>query len=205
MDRGTMNGLVAEDQTFTEEAWGAVTDAEFQECTFVGCDFSEARFQAVRFIDCTFERCDLSMLKPIDCTVGGSQYVDCRMLGIDWTLAVWPRVPLHEPNAFVRCDLSMSTFADLMLGAVRFEECRLREVTYRDANLAGAVFDRSDCAGADFLGADLSGASFRGVVGLWLDPRSVRLEGATVDPATGASILESLGVNLSIDETEPPR
>jgi uncharacterized protein YjbI with pentapeptide repeats len=197
-----VKGIYAEDEVFTEENWKSVIDGEFQVCTFVACDFSEAEFRAVRFVGCTFERCDLGLLKPTDCTFGESRFEDCRMLGIDWTLAAWPSVPLYESNAFVRSDLSMGTFTDLVLGPVRFEDCRLREVSYRNAALGESVFDGSFCEGADFLGADLTGASLRRVVGLHLDPRSTRLEGATVDAATGVSILESLGINLADDEPE---
>lgn len=204
MGRGAVDGLMAEGETFTDEKWGSIVGAEFQDCTFVGCDFSGARWRSVRFIGCTFHRCDVSLVKPTDCTIGDSRFEDCRMLGVDWTLAVWPRVPLHEPNTFVRCDLSMSTFTDLVLGATRFEECRLREVSYRNAKLGEAVFDGSDCSGTDFLGADLSGAGLRRVADLHLDPLSTRLKGAIVDAATGVSILESLGINLATDDLEGP-
>jgi uncharacterized protein YjbI with pentapeptide repeats len=200
-----IEGLIAEGESFRDVDWASISESEFRDCTFVACDFSETLIRNVRLVGATFRECDVSLFKPTDCSIGGSQFEDCRMLGVDWTLANWPRVPLHNPNAFIRCDLSLGTFTDLMLGAVRFEQCRLREAFFRNATLTGAVFDRSDCSGADFLGADLSGASLRNVAGLWLDPRSTRLEGATVDPATGASILESLGINLSIDEGEPRR
>jgi uncharacterized protein YjbI with pentapeptide repeats len=201
--REVIDGLITEGETFKDADWGSVSESDFRDCTFVACDFSEAQFRSVRFVGATFRQCDLSLLKPTDCSIGESQFEDCRVLGVDWTVAKWPRVPLHDPNTFSRCDLSLGTFTDLMLGAVRFEECRLREATFRNTTLTGAVFDRSDCSGADFLGADLSGASLRNVDGLWLDPRTTRLEGATVDPAAGALILESLGINLSTDEGEP--
>ena len=205
MGRDAVANLVAEDQTFTEETWAAITESEFSECRFEGCDISEAVFRAARFIDCTFVRCDMSLMKVTDCTFGGSRFEDCRMLGIDWTRGTWPRIPLHEPNTFVRCDLSMNTFTDLVLGAVRFEECRLREAGFRHAFLADSVFDGSDCAGADFLEADLSGASLQRTVSLIVDPRTTRLEGATVDAATGAAILESRGINLAMEDRPGPR
>lgn len=196
MEGESISGVVAEGSTFTGVHWQRVTDAEFLGCTFVGSDLSNADIRGSRFIECRFERCDLSMWKPKDSVFGECRFEDCRMLGIDWTGASWPRVPLHEANVFVRCDLSMGTFADLDLGATGFTECRLRETSYRLARLGGSAFEGSDCLGADFHGADLSGASLVGVKGLAVDPQSTKLVGATIDAPTGVAILESLGINL---------
>jgi uncharacterized protein YjbI with pentapeptide repeats len=202
MSRESVTGVVAEGEIFIDTSWAEVVDAEFHGCTFAGADLHEAEVRGSKFVDCRFERCDLSLWRPVDSVFGGSRFEDCRMLGIEWTLAVWPRVPLHEPNEFVRCDLSMGTFANLDLGAVTFGECRLREVSYRETRMPGARFDGSDCLGADFYGADLTEAGLIGVDGLALDPRDTKLEGAGVDGATGAAILEMLGINLMVTGLE---
>ncbi len=199
-------GVVVEGTTFTGVNWRSVTDSEFLECTFVDSDLSDAPISMSRFIDCRFERCDLSLWKPVDTVFGACLFEDCRMLGIDWTLASWPQVPLHEPNRFVRCDLSMGTFADLELGGVAFSECRLHETSFRFARMGDSDFDGSDCQVCDFHGADLSGARLVRVVGLAVDPLSTTLTGATIDAATGVAILESLGLKLDTpDETDDHR
>jgi uncharacterized protein YjbI with pentapeptide repeats len=199
-------GAGEEEELFTDVNWAEVLEAEFRSCTFIGCDFSGAQIRKSRFVDCHFQRCDLSLFKPTDSVFGGSRFEDCRMLGVDWTMAVWARVPLHEPTVFVRCDLSLGTFTDLDLALVTFEECRLREVSYRNARLVGARFQGSDCEAADFLGADLTDACLTGVRGLWVDPRTTKLEGATVDATSAVVILESLGINLDWNEDDvPPR
>lgn len=205
MSRESVREISNEGTVFTDADWEEVVDAEFHSCTFVGADLHEALVRNTQFIDCRFERCDLSLWRPTDSTLGGSQFEDCRMLGIDWTLAVWPSVPLHDANRYVRCDLSMGTFANLDLGPATFDECRLREVSYRETRLVGAQFGRSDCLGADFHGADLSGAGLVGVEGLVVDPRTTKLVGATVDAATGVTILEMLGINLGESGAEDPQ
>jgi uncharacterized protein YjbI with pentapeptide repeats len=200
MNTEAVEGAAAEGTVFTDVNWGSVIESEFQGCTFVGADLSEAVIADSRFVDCHFQRSDLSLWKPTDSVIGGCVFEDCRMLGIDWTLASWPRVPLHEANAFARCNLSMGTFADLDLGPVRFGECRLRETSFRHARMAGADFGGSDCRGADFHGADLTGALLVGVLDLSVDPRSTKLEGARVDAVTGVGILELLGITLDSAE-----
>lgn len=200
-----MAGTVADGSVFADVNWGSLVDAEFLDCTFIGSDLSESQVANSRFVDCRFERCDLSLWRPIDAVIGGCTFEDCRLLGIDWTLAAWPRVPLHEANVFLRSDLSMGTFADLDLGAATFAECRLRETSYRHARLPGADFRGSDCRGADFHGADLTGAGLGGAIDLIVDPLTTKLEGATVDAETGVSILASLGlILLSGDDADPP-
>jgi uncharacterized protein YjbI with pentapeptide repeats len=204
VERETVTGLVFDGSVFADVNWERVENAEFQGCTFVGSNLNEAVVKASRFVECRFERCDLSLWKPTDSVVGGCHFEDCRMLGIDWTIASWPRVALYEANTFLRCDLSHSTFADLDLGPTRFSECRLRESSFRFARMAGADLKESDCLGTDFHGADLSGAALVGVAGLTVDPLSSKLQGATVDADGAIAILESLGINLEAVQPDPP-
>ena len=202
VEREAVSGMVVEEETFTDVNWERVNDSEFDACTFVGSDFSEAIVSDTRFVDCRFERCDLSLWKPAGSLIGGCHFEDSRLLGIDWTLADWPRVALNEANAFLRCDLSMGTFADLDLGPTRFIECRMRESSFRFARMAGADLKGSDCLGADFHGADLSGASLVGVAGLAVDPIASKLDSAIVDAEGAIAILESLGINLEAVEPD---
>jgi len=203
MEREVIAGTVAEGAVFTGVDWGSVIDGEYLRCTFVGSRLSEGTAAESRFVECRFEKCDLNLWRPINSVIGGCLFIDCRMLGIDWTQAVWPRVPLHEANVFTRCDLSLGAFADLDLGPVLFEECRLREVSFRHARMAGADLSGSDCLGADFYAADLSGARLVGVKDLSVDPRTAKLEGSTVNAVTGMAILESLGITLEASELDP--
>ena len=202
VERETVTGVVADQSVFADVNWERVADAEFHGCTFVGADFSEAKVTDTRFVECRFERCDLSLWKPTRSVIGESHFEDCRLLGVDWTLASWPRVALYEANTFLRCDLSMGTFADLDLGATRFSECRMRESSFRFTRMAGADLKGSDCLGADFHGADLSGASLVGVAGLGVNPMSSKLDGATVDAEGAIAILEALGINLETVEPD---
>ena len=202
MERETVTGVVVDQSVFADVNWERVEDAEFHGCTFVGSDFSDAIVTESRFVECRFERCDLSLWKPANSVVGGCHFEDCRLLGVDWTLASWPRVALYEANTFLRCDLSMGTFADLDLGPTRFSECRLRELSFRFARMAGADLRGSDCLGTDFHGADLSGAALVGVAGLTVDPISSKLDGATVDAEGAIAILQSLGINLETVEPD---
>lgn len=197
--------MAFEGVVFTDVNWDRVEESEFQGCTFVGSNFSEAIIKASRFVECRFERCDLSLLRATDSVVGECHFEDCRMLGIDWTLASWPQVALYDPNTFLRCDLSMGTFADLDLGSIRFSDCRLREASFRFARMAGADLRGSDCSGADFHGADLSGAGLVGAGGLEIDPLTSNLHGATVDADGAIAILQSLGINLETVEADRVR
>jgi len=203
VERETVSGMVAEGAIFTDVSWERVEESEFHGCTFVGSNLSEAIVSDTRFVECRFERCDFSLWKPSGSLIGSCRFEDSRLLGIDWTLADWPRVALYEANVFLRCDLSMGTFADLELGSIHFIECRLRESSFRFARMAGADLRGSDCLGTDFQGADLSGAGLVGAIGLLVDPLSSKLQGATVDAAAGIAILGSLGINLESVETDP--
>jgi uncharacterized protein YjbI with pentapeptide repeats len=165
--------------------------ADFTDCTFAGCAFGSVRLSACRFFDCRFERVDASAANFIDCTFRGTTFVDCKLLGINWTI-------LRNLQAcnWERCLLDDGSFAALELEAVEWIECRLRQVDFSDCNLRRAKFHGSLLEGANFNGAQLAQADFAGVNDLALDPHHVRLGETSVEMVVVLRMAALLGLKI---------
>ena len=183
---------------FPEGSWDAasIEDAEFRDCRFTAVSFSGLEVRNCRFIECSFLRCDLSVMQPLDSVFAGCSFEDCRITGVAWGTARWPKDPLYGPNRFERSDLGLSDFSDLRLPGIVVRECRVREAVFRNTRLTGADFSGSDCTGADFGGADLREARLVDAGGAHLDPRFNRLEGAVVDAAGARRMLDALRIEI---------
>ena len=94
-------------------------------------------------------------MKVPDTVFSGCRFLECRLVGINWTEGRWPKRPLHGPNSFYKCDLSMSTFAGLDVTGSRFGSCRAHDVGFFEALLVDVDVEGTDPSGADFDRADL--------------------------------------------------
>jgi uncharacterized protein YjbI with pentapeptide repeats len=132
----------------------------FEDCRFEHCDFSDAALRDCRFRDCEFADCNLSLAR-----LSGSQFdarfVDCKLVGIDWTQAHWPTIRIGGALAFERCALNDSSFFGLSLRELAMIECRAHDVDFTDADLEDADFRHSDLRGALFRRCRLARADFR--------------------------------------------
>jgi fluoroquinolone resistance protein len=74
----------------------------FEDCEFSNCNFSETIFQQCEFTNCSFSQCDFSLAKPELSQFRGVQFTECKMIGIDWARASWPKVAFFSPLKFIR-------------------------------------------------------------------------------------------------------
>ena len=135
---------------------------EFADCTFTGCSFLETRFAGCRFVDCAFVRCDLSLCRVEDCSFTTVRFVDCQVIGVNWTEASWPAFGLSYTIGFERCALSHSTFIGWRLKRVEMVDCQAREADFSEADLSLANCTGTDFEGSRFVHTDLTQADFRG-------------------------------------------
>ncbi len=168
----------------------------FEDCSFKNCNFTETEFMNCRFIDCSFSHCNLSVMKIDGSEFCETLFEDSKLMGIDWTGARWPDIPLLSPIKFFRCILDDSVFMGLSLNDVVIEECKAREVDFREGSFSGACFRSTDFAGSLFNETDLSGADFTDAVNYRIDLNRNRVKGAKFSRQEAVSLLESLGIEL---------
>ena len=148
--------------------------AEYENCVFEGCDFSNGYLDNQHFMECRFVDCNLS-----NATIAHTQFNDvlfehCKMMGLKF----------EESNDFLmdisfkHSILNLSSFIGLSLKKKHFLDCKMVEVDFTNANLTQAKFDNCHLDRAIFRNSVLEGADFSSAYNFNIDPDSNRLKNA---------------------------
>jgi uncharacterized protein YjbI with pentapeptide repeats len=173
-----------------------ITKAEFEDCTFVSCDFSETFFFACKFIECRFVNCNLGVMKLTNSKMSDVEFVSCKMIGIDWTMADWKSLLNAQPLRFRECILNDSNFFGLNLDEIVMNECKAKEVDFSNGSFQKADFKGTDFKGAFFANTHLEGANFIDTSNTMIDIRSNHLKGAIFSRYEALFLLETMGIVL---------
>ncbi|WP_167856485.1 pentapeptide repeat-containing protein [Hymenobacter metallicola] len=153
------------------ERWDAHTlaahpETEFEQCHFVGCDFSGASLGHFRFTDCLFERCNLASAKLSGAGLQNVAFTDCKLSGVQFAAC---RDFLFEVH-FEGCQLHYASFFGKKLRATKFVRCSLTDADFTSADLTEAVFQDCTLSNAVFRNTLLTGADFTTASQFSIDP-----------------------------------
>ena len=169
---------------------------EFEECEFRECNFTEALFRRCRFIDCTFTRCNLSLLKVAQSGFTGVSFDECKLVGVDWTRAAWPRLVFSSSLAFSHCILNDSSFFGLELDEIVLEACKAHDVDFREGSFCRARFVDTDLTHSLFGKTNLTQADFTDASHYDIDIFNNRLSQAKFSRYEAIRLLDSLDIEL---------
>lgn len=171
---------------------------EFYECTFSDCVFTEAVFDHCRFVDCTFQGCDLSLAQVPGCTFRGVTFEKSKLVGIDWTKAIWGRKQgILNSVGFAECTLNYSTFIGAPMPGLRMTQCLAHDVDFAEADLTSADFTGTDLADSRFWQTNLTGADFTGATGYAIAATLNTLKKTKFSLPEAISLLYSLDIVLT--------
>lgn len=173
-----------------------LTGSEFHDCWFEACDFAESVFQGCRFVGCTFKECDLSLLQVPGSAFSATRFVDCRVIGVDWTQADWSGVSLGQPIGFERCAIRHSTFIGLSLPGIQIRACVAADVDFREADLSRADFSDSDLTDSLFVNTNLSEADLSTAHNYQIAPHKNVIKGARFSLPEAMSLLFNMDIVL---------
>lgn len=187
-DGGIFEGVDFEDVALSGRR---LSDAELDACRFLSCDLSEARLEDCSFIDCELRSCDLTLTRVGGTSFRGVRFVECRLLGVDWTEAA---TALGLEIVFERCVLDGSSFVGLRPERLKMVDCRAREVNFAGADLTGASFPGTSLAGARFQGTTLTRADLSGALDVLFDPAENRLDQTRLSLEAAVGVLGVAGI-----------
>ena len=61
--------------------------SSYEECRFIGLDFTAVKVSQSKFLDCTFEECNLSNCSLVDTVLNGVSFYNCKLLGLHFEYA----------------------------------------------------------------------------------------------------------------------
>ncbi len=172
-----------------------IEDIEFESCSFEKCNFNRVSFKNCIFSECTFKHCDLSLISVLGSQFSGIVFADCKIIGIDWTKALWASLTIM-PNKFYRSVLNDSSFWELSLEKVEFIECELKDTDFREAKLKGANFSYSDLSDALFRNSDLSSSNFSHCKNYDIDINQNIIKDAKFSRYDAVRLLNGIGIKL---------
>lgn len=173
-----------------------ISNSEFEECEFNDCDFASSIFAHCTFINCTFNRCNLSLVKLTSSRVFEVNFVECKLVGIDWTKASWPSFNITSELNFVKCILNDSSFFGLTLNELKLDECKLHEVDFRECNLMNSSMVYCDFTNSLFMRTNLQDVDFTESCHFNINVLENNVSQAKFSRFEALSLLHSLGIEL---------
>lgn len=169
---------------------------EFEECTFTDCNFSSATFENCNFINCSFTRCQLSLISVSYTRFFGISFLECKVVGVDWTRANWSAYHKDFEVSFRQCILNDSSFFGLTLQALVLDECKVHDVDFREGDFSHAVMTYSDFTHSLFMRTNLQSANFAEATQYSINILENQVKGAKFSKHEAVYLLESLGIEL---------
>jgi len=148
---------------------------------FEGIDFTKQKITHGEFDD--------SKLNDID-------FISCKMIGIDWTMADWKSLLNANPIRFSKSILNDSNFFGLHLENIIMKVCEVKEVDFTSSFLKNGNFTKSDFKGSIFHSTNLEGANFTDTSNSSINLKTNHLKGAIFNRYEALYLLESMGILL---------
>jgi fluoroquinolone resistance protein len=191
------------DQTFQGLVMGgeSLRDCLFSDCKFVKSRLTDIDFESCSFHNCQFQNCDLSLIRVNNSSFVSTSFKECKMIGINWTDAYWPKGRLLATLHFEGCSINHSVLAGLILPRIHIQRCVALEVDFTEADLSEADCRSSDFAKSRFFNTNLSGANFSGATNYTIAPGTNKIKGAIFSLPEAMSLLYNLDIILT-DEAE---
>ncbi|TMQ91723.1 pentapeptide repeat-containing protein [Actinomadura soli] len=154
--------------------------AVFTDCTFRGARFNASTHTDAAFVNCTFVRCGFFDATFTGCKLVGSMFDGCtydllKVKGGDWSFTGLPGA-----------DLRRASFKDARMREVDLTGARCAGAEFRDVDLSGSVLHKADFSGCDLRGSDISA----------IDPFTVGLRRAVIDPFQAVVLATALGLDV---------
>jgi len=188
-DSQNFDGLVCENKE--------IRSREFNDCIFTGCLFAKTIFRKCKFCDCTFKECDLSLIGVNGCSFTNTKFESSKVMGVNWTEAMWPKGKFLNTVDFSDCLISHSTFIGLQLREITMKKCVARDMDFSDANLSKANCTHTDFADSRFSHTDLTEADFSGATNYYIDVTLNVIKKTRFSLPEAMSLLYSLDIVLT--------
>lgn len=117
---------------------------EYENCSFIHCNFNGVDISNSIFVDCEFVDCNLSLIKSHHVVFRDVRFKGCKLIGILFETCNEYGLTI----GFDHCILDNSSFYGTKVKAIQFLHSSLKEVDFTNADLSSSTF--SDC---DFLNA----------------------------------------------------
>lgn len=148
--------------------------AEYDNCLFACCIFTDANIANITFTECVFQGCNLSMAQAGHTALKNVKFINCKMTGFNFSHCD----PFLLQVEFDECILQLASFYKLKLKNTNFNNCNLREADFTEADLTSASLNGCDLTHAIFRDTNLEKSDLRNATNYSIDPDMNKLKKA---------------------------
>ena len=148
--------------------------SEYDNCSFINCDFSSSDISNCTFIECKFEDCNLSNTLTKNTAFQEVIFLNCKIVGLKFNSCSHFLLSF----SFKNCQLNLSSFYQLKIKTTQFNDCSLQEVDFTEADLTSSVFNNCDLNRAIFDQTNLEKVDFRTATNYDIDPENNQIKNA---------------------------
>lgn len=169
-----------------------LTIGEYENCTFINCDFSEANLSDINFLECEFIGCNFSLVKLTNTSLREVRFKKCKLLGLHFEDCNNLLITID----FEDCILNISSFYKLKLKKTRFINSNIIDVDFTETDLNKSIFENCDLKSTTFQNTNLEGADFRSSYNYSIDPDLNRIKKAKFSIQWIAGLLDKYDIDI---------
>jgi uncharacterized protein YjbI with pentapeptide repeats len=165
-----------EDKNFEKENYSdsIFEIGEYENCKFIGCDFSNVDLKNCIFDSSVFIDCNLTNVKLKNTTFSDHLFVNCKLLGLHFDDCK----EFGFAANFENCNLNLASFFKRKIKGTKFKNCSLHEVDFTEADLSLCLFDNCDFRLATFENTNIEKADFRSSMNYRINPSTNKIKKA---------------------------
>lgn len=166
-----MDGEKIENQDFQVSA---PLKGDYENCSFINCNFSNADLSEINFLECEFLNCNLSLTGIPQTSFRDVIFKNCKIVGLHF----------EESNSllmsftFEGCTIELCSFNKLKLKKTVFRNARITEADFTETDLSYSKFISCDLQRTIFFQSNLEGVDFRTSFNYIIDPEQNRIRKA---------------------------
>ncbi|KOS05902.1 hypothetical protein AM493_07535 [Flavobacterium akiainvivens] len=183
-----------EERTFIKEDFTAtpLPLAEYDNCTFEGCNFENSKLNGIVFTDCEFIDCNLGNALLSGTAFKVVTFTNCKLLGLNFGSVD----PFLFEASFNGCQMQLVSFYKLKLKNTKFINCKLPDADFSEADLTNAVFKECELTKAVFDNTILEKADLRTAYNYAIDPERNRIKKAKFSKEGLAGLLLKYNIDI---------
>jgi len=147
---------------------------EYENCTFIACDFSNSDLTDIIFSECTFVCCNLSLAKLTKTAFREIKFKECKMLGLRLENCSQFGLSFSIDD----CNLTHASFYQTKLKKTTFKNSQFHEADFVECDLTGSIFDNCDFSRAIFENTIIETTDFRTSFNYSINPETNRIKKA---------------------------
>jgi len=186
--------IVVEDKLFERIDFSTdrLSVDEYENCSFVNCNFYDSKLLSVAFRQCTFDSCDFSLAQLGNTTLNDVRFMGCKLVGVQFEECN----PFLFSVDFENCVLKLAVFYKIKIKKTRFKNCNLQETDFTETDLTGSAFDNCDLQRSIFSRTILEKVDFRTSYNYSIDPEANRIKKARFSRMGIAGLLDKYGIEI---------